>query len=97
MAKKKPFIEFQTKEDFDKWFDEIYQNGRKHGFKEGRINGLSYFLGTINERFKDGEINEALRESKDRKIAEWEKQEDFIKRRVEYELKKRMEESSKEA
>lgn len=93
MAKKKPFIEFQTKEDFDKWFDEIYENGRKHGFKDGRVNALSYFLGTINERFKDEEITEAQRESNDRKIAEWNKQEAFIKRRVEYELKKKMEES----
>lgn len=93
MAKKKPFIEFQTKEDFDKWFDEIYENGKKHGFEEGRVNALSYFLGTINERFKDSEITEAQKESNDRKIAEWNKQEAFIKRRVEYELKKKMEES----
>lgn len=92
-GRKKPFMRIETKEDFDKLFDEIWNEGRKHSFKEGRINALSYFLGTINERFKDGEITEAQRESNDRKIAEWQKQEDFVKRRVEYELKKKMEES----
>ena len=34
--KKKPFAAFETKEQFDKSFDRVYELGREEGFKEGK-------------------------------------------------------------
>ena len=94
MARKpKPFATYETREQFEKHFDRIYDGGKERGFKEGRVNALSYILESIHDNFNDQEIDEAICVYRARQIAQRKKQEEIIKSRVEYEVKKRLENS----
>jgi hypothetical protein len=95
---KKPFAVLETKEDFDKWFNEIFEEGKKQGYEAGRINALSYIVGPIFDEFegeesfigpgKRDEITPALSQYQRRKRIKEKENEELIKSRVEYELKK---------
>lgn len=51
MAKNKPYMTLETKEDFDKLFDQAEKIGYKDGFKRGIITALSYIVGPTYEIF----------------------------------------------
>ena len=73
--KKNPYMEFETKEEFDKIFDDIFNNGKKQGYEDGIVLGLSYFfdggLDEAEETFKNGfDIRcRAMQVAADRRIA----------------------------
>ena len=77
MARKpKPFMVFETKEDFDKKFDEIYHEGRVTGFKDGSIWTLSYIQELLKDMFQPAAFKAAEDEIRSRKIEKWRKDED---------------------
>jgi len=101
-AKRKYYLtqRFETKEDFDKHFDSIYNSGYSEGIRDGRINALSYFLDVINEQFDDNESKSAAYEMGERHKAEWkrkiqqrEDQERYLRKKIEEEMQKKSEES----
>ena len=59
MASKKYYMTIETKEDFEKLFNKIYNSGKDDGFKKGIEVGLAQFLRTINARFDDDMIRNA--------------------------------------
>lgn len=71
--KKKPFAAFETKEQFDKSFDRVYELGREEGFKEGKAWVLSYMYDLFDYIFSKEDVELALLEKKHRHIEEWRK------------------------
>ncbi len=47
--KPKPFMEFETKEDFEKCFDSVYKSGKDSGAREGIEYALSYIIDVLNK------------------------------------------------
>lgn len=45
----KPYMEFKTKEDFEKCFDSVYKSGKDSGAREGIEYALSYILDILNK------------------------------------------------
>ena len=88
MAKKqKPFAILNTKEEFDKCFNRVYESGRKQGFKEGRIWALSYFNELISDIFTPQEIMEAESETRDRHIEKWRREKKAVTLKDELDFK----------
>ena len=56
--KKKPYMEIETIDDFNKLFDDIFEKGKRNGLKDGIAIGLSYFfdggLDEAEETFQNG-------------------------------------------
>lgn len=82
MAKmKKPFATFDTKEEFDKWYNEIaeknYERGKTEGFGDGCTWVLSYVNELFQDMFKPEIFDRAEREIRDRKIERWRRDEDI--------------------
>ena len=73
MAKEKPYMEFKTKEDFDKEFNKVYSEGEAEGFKKGSIWVLSYVLELFGDMFKPEAFALAESEKRDRNIEQWRK------------------------
>lgn len=101
-ASKKYYLvqRFETKEDFDKHWESIYNTGYSHGYKDGRINGLSYFLEIISNEFDDTENRSAAHEMMERQKAKFnreikkrEDQERYLRKKIEEEMKQKSEES----
>lgn len=82
MATRKKYyavMKFETKEDFDKHVDDIYDSGYSHGFKDGRINALSHFSNLITEEFEPQEIDTAARAANRRNKEKWKRQQELQK------------------
>jgi len=100
-ARKKYYMtqKFETKEDFDKYFDKIYNSGYSHGMHDGRINALSYFLDVIDAQFEDDEtkaaaheMNERNKANFNRQIKQKEDQERYLRKKIEEEMQQKSEE-----
>ena len=48
-----PYIVMNTKEDFEKWFKEIHDDGYESGYKDGLVRALGYIYNAIDEHFDD--------------------------------------------
>lgn len=82
MATRKKYytvMRFETKEDFDKHVDKIYNTGYSEGIRDGRINALSHFSNLIGEEFEAEEIDAALLEASQRNKAKWKRQQELQK------------------
>ena len=75
---KKPFMSFQTREDFDKHFKQIYQAGYDEGFNRGKVIGLAHILVGIDDQFDSETIDDANLATKDIKLRQWKRRERFI-------------------
>jgi len=58
--REKPFAKFETITDFNKWFDKIFSEGRKLGYKEGVETTLAILIKLIYSKFDDETINNAM-------------------------------------
>ena len=76
MAKKKPYlvVTYETQEDFDKNFKDIYNSGYESGFEDGRVNALCEVLKMVDGNFSVVEIANATYENKTKAIAKWRKE-----------------------
>lgn len=78
--KKKPYIVFETKEDFDKLFEErfgkVHDNAKLEGFKDGCIWTLSYMQELFMDLFTADMFKAAEDEIRTRQIEKWRKDED---------------------
>ena len=88
MAEKKPYLVFQTEEDFKKALDNLYNTGYSRGHLDGRINALSYFYDLMNSEFEPEEISSAEHEASKRNIAKWQREEEFRKQLIEEAVQK---------
>ena len=84
---KKPYIAFETKEDFDKSCDEFYNSGRKQGFEDGCVWTLSYFYELMQDMFKPEAFGKAQYEIKHRHIEKWNKEQTIRSLKEELELR----------
>ena len=75
--KKKPFAVFETKEQFDARFDDVYEAGRETGFKEGKAWVLSYMYDLFDYIFSNEDQYRARLEMKSRHIEEWRKEKEI--------------------
>ena len=87
---------FETKEDFDKNFHEIYSAGYEHGFADGRINALSYILDALHKDFSGEEHSTAEWQSRQNKIRQWRKEQAEKERKEQAEIKALINEIEKE-
>lgn len=72
MARKpKPYVVFETKEEFDKMFDKIRYDGRVEGFRDGSIWLLSYVQELFHDMFKPETFASAENEIRTRNIERW--------------------------
>ena len=85
--KKKPFMTFESKEEFEKHFDEVYNEGKKEGFKDGTIWVLSYIEELMQDMFKPAAFKAAQEEISRRHIERWRKDEDAKTLKQELELR----------
>lgn len=46
----------ETKEDFDHWFDQIFNNGKEQWIQDGKATALAMFYYIINRKFDDETI-----------------------------------------
>lgn len=69
--KKKPYMVFETKEEFKKQFDEIYKSGKEDGFKDGCVWVLSYMYDLFDGMFSKEAMDAAHYEKQQRKIESW--------------------------
>lgn len=53
MAKKKPYMVFETKEEFDKQFDKVYHSGEDDGFERGCAYMLSNLYQIIDDQSEE--------------------------------------------
>ena len=88
MAEKKPYLVFQTEEDFKKALDSMYNTGYSNGHLDGRINALSHFYDLMNSEFEPKEIDSAEAEARRRNIAKWKREEEFRKQLIEEAVQK---------
>ena len=90
MAKsKKPYATWETKEEFEKHFEQIYNSGRESGFKEGLTTALSYILELLEDKFNDIDMQRnAEYVLSTRRKSEWKLRQSII----EYAKKKAVEE-----
>ena len=79
MANNKPYMIIETEEQFNEITDKFFNTGYSNGFRDGRINGLSHFVGLIDKEFETQEINTAGKEAKDREIGNWQREQEFRK------------------
>ena len=87
---KRYYMAFKTKEDFEKWFDEIYNDGRKHGAEDAIPVVLSYIYGPMADMYEK-ELPEAYRIHRNRELKQWQKQEEMRKYAAEKAIKEFME------
>ena len=52
-GRKQPYIRLETKEEFEKWYDEIKGVGYELGFEAGLTTALSYIMAPAIEMFSD--------------------------------------------
>ena len=67
----KQYMSFETKEEFDKWYDKVRYDGVADGFKKGSIWVLSYVQELFRDMFKPDAFREAEREINERHIENW--------------------------
>lgn len=72
--KKKPFMTFETEEDFNKWYEKVYEKGQVKGFERGSIWLLSYIEELLKDLFKPKAFEMAEREIKERNDEQWRKE-----------------------
>lgn len=76
-TRKKYAVGFETKEEFDKWYDEkidkIRDESEYQGFTEGAIWVLSYIEELLHDMFKPEAFAKADQEIRDRYIEAWRK------------------------
>lgn len=99
MAKRKYFltVRYKTKEEFDKRVHDIYQEGYEEGFRDGRINALSYILESLHKDFSGEEHATASWQVRNRGIRNWRKEEAERKRKEAEEFNALVKEVVKEA
>lgn len=73
MAKKKPYMILNTKEDFDKVFYSGYNCGYESGFESGRISAIIAFDKMMDSTFSAEERSDAAYEHRRSAIAQWQK------------------------
>ena len=75
--KKKPYMVFETKEDFDKLWNDVVEkqtiHARAQGFKDGSIWVLSYVQELFQDMFNPEAFTLAEEEIRHRNIEEWQK------------------------
>ena len=76
MAKrKKPYMVFETKEEFDRCIDDLVERmltqGKIDGFEKGSIWVLSYIQELCQDMFNPEDFTRAQQEIKDRNIEKW--------------------------
>lgn len=83
--KTKPYATFETKEEFDKTLERMFESGREKGFREGKVWILSYLNDLLDDLFTPQEVMEAEKETHQRHIEEWlgKKERRSIKERLE--------------
>lgn len=79
----KPYAVLDTKNDFEKWFKEIYHDGYEAGYKEGLVRALGHIYNTIDDHFDDEIKKSAEYEARHIGITNWQR-----RREYEEELKK---------
>lgn len=87
---KKPFATFDTKEEFDKWYNEIAEKNYTKGKAEGFSDGCTWVLSYVNELFQDmfrpEVFDRAEREIRNRQIERWRRDEDVksVKQKLDF-------------
>ena len=73
--KKKPYMVFETKEEFDRYIDDLIERmltqGKIDGFEKGSIWVLSYIQELCQDMFNPEGFKRAEQEIKDRSIEKW--------------------------
>lgn len=82
--KKQPYMKFETQEDYEKHFDEVFLKGQIKGFENGSIWVLSYIYELLEDMFKPEAFKRAQDEIRYRRIEQWRKENnlDTLKRRI---------------
>lgn len=74
----KPYAVLDTREDFDKWFEKIYNDGYESGYKDGLVRAIGHIYDAIDENFDDEVREKAVHEARRISMTNW-------KRRYAYE------------
>lgn len=73
--KKKPYMVFETKEEFDRYIDDLIERmlnqGKIDGFEKGSIWVLSYIQELCQDMFNSEGFKRAEQEIRDRNIEKW--------------------------
>lgn len=73
--KKKPYMVFETKEEFDRYIDDLIERmltqGKIDGFEKGSIWVLSYIQELCQDMFNPDGFKQAEQEIRDRNIEKW--------------------------
>lgn len=84
MATKRKYymtLRFETEEDWKKHFQTIYMAGKEDGYREGRVNALSYIWGSIERNFDSEELSDAQHDCNYRNIRKWQRMHEVLEKR----------------